>query len=81
MSKNRVKTNLIHKKDGEVHEISREKATGKYFIKNTDIEVSNHKLSRKREVNSAKNYNFNKPYLSQFLGDEWDDFPWSADDF
>lgn len=28
-----------------------------------------------------KSYDFSKPYQAQDLGDEWDDYAWSADDF
>lgn len=27
------------------------------------------------------NYNFNRPSWAQELGDEWDDYAWSGDDF
>jgi len=86
MSKNRTKTNLIHEKNKVRHEISREKKTGKFFIKNTDIEVSPDRLCRK-EQNPKKiklkknNYDFDKPYHAQSLGDEWSDYAWSANDF
>lgn len=37
----RVKTNKVHcDKDGVIHEVSREKKTNKFFIKNTQIEVT-----------------------------------------
>lgn len=80
MAKNRVKTNLIHKKGKEVYEVSREKATGKYFIKNTDNEVPADKLSRK-DGNKKYNYDFDKPYMAQDLGYEWNDYAWSGDDY
>lgn len=28
-----------------------------------------------------KPYDFSKPYIAQDLGDEWDDYAWSADDY
>jgi hypothetical protein len=31
--------------------------------------------------NRRANYDFSKPYCAQGLGDEWGDYPWSADDF
>jgi len=80
MSKNRKKTSLVHKKDKEIFDVSKEKSTGKYFIKNTDIEIPADKLSKKTG-NKSKNYNFNKPYQAQDLGDEWSDYAWSADDY
>lgn len=30
---------------------------------------------------SGQSYDFNKPFDAQNLGDEWDDYAWSADDF
>ena len=81
MSKNRAKTSLIHVKDNIKHEISREKKTGKLFIKNTDIEVSPSKVCRKINYKSSANYDFSKPYQAQDLGDEWSDYAWSSDDF
>ncbi len=79
MSKNRVKTNLIHKRGKEVFEVSREKATGKYFIKGTAEEVPANKLTRKQQ--RSPRYDFTKPFIAQGLGDEWDDYPWGADDY
>lgn len=32
-------------------------------------------------IEKRKGYDFSKPYEAQGLGDEWDDYPWSADDF
>ncbi len=81
MSKNRSKTSLVHKKDKETFEISKEKSTGKYFIKNTDIEIPSDKLCRKSGGKRSKNYDFNKPYQAQNLGDEWSDYAWIASDF
>lgn len=40
MAKNRVKTKLLHFKDGNQYEVMREKSSGKLFIKNTEIEVT-----------------------------------------
>jgi hypothetical protein len=79
MAKNRTKTNLVHKIGKEIHEVSKEKSTGKFFIKNTTTEIPPNKLSRKYQ--SSQNYNFDKPYQAQDLGDEWSDYAWSADDF
>lgn len=80
MSKNRKSTNLVHKKGKEIFDISKEKATGKFFIKGTTTEVSSNKLSRKSE-NKKSNYDFNKPFQAQELGDEWSDYAWSANDY
>lgn len=30
---------------------------------------------------TRRGYDFSKPYEAQGLGDEWDHYPWSADDF
>lgn len=35
----------------------------------------------KAKKNNSSNYDFNKPFFAQNLGDEWDDYCWSADDF
>ena len=35
----------------------------------------------KAKKNKSSNYDFNKPFFAQNLGDEWDDYCWSADDF
>lgn len=80
MGKNRKKTKLIHKRGKEVFEVSREKATGKFFITGTNEEVPADKLSYKKP-HSISNYDFNKPYIAQDLGDEFDYYPWSADDY
>lgn len=82
MSKNRTKTNLVHKKGKVFFEISKEKATGKFFIKGTNEEVPENRICRKgQEPIKIGKYDFNKPYQAQDLGDEWDDYPWSADDY
>jgi phosphoribosylaminoimidazole carboxylase (NCAIR synthetase) len=82
MSKNRTKTKLVHKKGTEILEISREKATGKLFIKNTDIEVPENKVIHNKALRSSKsNYDFSKPSQAQDLGDEWSDYAWGANDF
>jgi hypothetical protein len=82
MSKNRSKTGLVHKKGKETFDVSKEKATGKYFIKGTDIEVPENKLMRKKNLGAHKrNYDFSKPSQAQDLGDEWSDYAWSADDY
>ena len=80
MSKNRVKTNFVHLQGNIVHNVSREKSTGKLFIKNTIVEVTN-KVIHRNQLNKNKTYDFSKPYQAQDLGDEWDDYAWSADDF
>ena len=79
MSKNRTKTSLIHKSGNQTFEISKEKTTGKLFIKNTDTEVSPDKVMRISKRKS--NYNFSKPFQAQNLGDEWSDYAWSGSDF
>jgi len=79
MENDRSKTTLIHKKENLIFEVSREKSTGKLFIKNTDIEVTG-KVMRKNSSEN-KGYDYSKPADAQDLGDEWDDYAWSADDF
>lgn len=37
-------------------------------------------FSKRRKKNNY-NYNFNRPSDAQELGDEWDDYAWSANDF
>lgn len=81
MSKTRNKTSLIHIKDGVKHEVSKEKKTGKLFIKTTDIEVAPNQVCRKNNSAKSDNYDFSKPYQAQELGDEWSDYAWSADDY
>jgi hypothetical protein len=78
MSKNRSNTSLIHKVGKEIYEVSKEKGTGKLFIKNTFTEVTG-KVSHKYE--SKNNYDESKPSQAQKLGDEWGDYAWSADDY
>jgi hypothetical protein len=80
MSKNRKSTNLVHKKGKETFGISKEKNTGKFFIKGTETEIPSNKLSRK-DGNHKSNYDFNKPFQAQDLGDEWDDYAWGANDY
>jgi hypothetical protein len=54
----------------------------KYYIRNTDIEVSGNKLKEKPIKDLKKSdYNFDKPFQAQELGDEWDDYCWGANDF
>ncbi len=79
MAKNRIKTNLIHFKDGNQFEVSREKSSGKLFIKNTEIEVTGKVIRNNQKKTKA--YDFNKPSWAQELGDEWDDYAWSGNDF
>lgn len=82
MSKNRSKTNLVTKKGKNFFELSKEKATGKFFIKGTDIEVSLNRICRKgQEPTKISKYNFDKPSFAQQLDDVWDHYAWSADDF
>lgn len=85
MAKGRTKTGLVHKKGKEIFDISKQKSTGKYFIKGTDIEVSPDKLCRKGQVSHLPemrhNRNNQKPWHSEELGDEWSDYAWSANDF
>lgn len=77
MSKNRSKTGFIHIKDGISHSVSKCKKTNKLFIIGTDEEVSGKVVPKNR----VKGYDFKKPFIAQDLGDEWDDYAWSADDF
>ena len=35
----------------------------------------------RKKAKEPKGYNFNRPMWAQELGDEWDDYCWSADDF
>lgn len=79
MAKNRVKTNLLHFKDGNQYEVMREKSSGKLFIKNTEIEVTGKVIRNNQQKTKA--YDFNKPFDVQDLGDEWDDYAWSGKDF
>ena len=79
MAKNRVKTNLLHFKDGNQYEVMREKSSGKLFIKNTEIEVTGKVIRNNQQ--KIKAYDFNKPFDAQDLGDEWDDYAWSGKDF
>lgn len=85
MSKNRKNSNLIHIKNKIVYKISKDRKTGKFFIRGTDIEVPDNKLCRPdqdpNKINKGSNYDFSKPYQAQDLGDEWSDYAWSADDF
>ena len=83
MSTNRKRSGLIHIKNKKVHKLSIEIATGKYFIRGTDIEVPQNRICRP-EQNPKKlesKYNFDKPSHAQELDDEWDHYPWSADEF
>ena len=58
MAKNRVKTNLLHFKDGNQYEVMREKSSGKLFIKNTEIEVTGKVIRNNQQKTKA--YDFNK---------------------
>jgi hypothetical protein len=78
----RKKTALIHIKNNEEFDVNQDKLTLKYYIRNTDIEVSGNKLKRKTNKRLKKSdYNFDKPFQAQELGDEWDDYCWGANDF
>lgn len=81
MGKNRCKSGLIHKKGKEVFEISKEKNTGKYFIKGTNTEVPANKLCKKTGNEKTTKYDFQKPSQAQDFGDEWEEYAWSADDY
>lgn len=80
MSKNRSKTGLVHIKNNETLDVSKEKATGRFFIKGTDVEVPSTQLSKKSGKDKSS-YDFSKPSQAQNLGDEWSDYAWSADDY
>lgn len=83
----RKKSKLVHiDKDGVTHEVSKEVGTNKFFIKNTDIDVTGRvtqpKYIKNGKVAKAKeNYDFSKPMDAQDLGDEWDDYAWGGSDF
>lgn len=79
----RSKTNKVHWDDqGKKHEVSKQKGEDRYFIKNTDVEVTGKvSLPNTGRGNKRSNYNFQRPSDAQHLGDEWDDYAWSADDF
>lgn len=38
-------------------------------------------FKKRRYKKQKSDYNFNRPFHAQELGDEWDDYVWSADDF
>jgi len=79
----RVKTNRVHYDDnGKKHEVSKEKGENKYYIKNTEIEVTGKTTFPKgHDKHYSNNYDYSKPFDAQNLGDEWDDYAWSGDDF
>lgn len=84
MSKNRTPSGLVHKADGIIHKLSKERATGKFFIRGTNIEVPPDKIRRPENKgirHRKENYDFSKPSQAQDLGDEWDHYAWSADDY
>ncbi len=83
MAKGRFKTGLVHKKGGEIFDISRERSTGKYFIRGTQIEVPADKLCKKGQEKNLHKQKYNKdiPWHAQELGDEWSDYAWSANDY
>jgi len=81
MANNRVKSGLVHIKGKQVFDVSKEKETGKLFIKNTFTEVPTNQVTKKNGSTNNKSYDFNKPSQSQNLGDEWSDYAWSGNDF
>lgn len=83
MGKNRVTSALVHVKNKKVYPISKEKATGKFFIRGTNTEVPENRLCRKGQnpEKMQNNYNFAKPSQAQGLGDEWEHYAWGADDY
>lgn len=38
-------------------------------------------FKKRRHKKQKSNYNFNRPFYAQELGDEWDDYVWSESDF
>lgn len=81
MSKNRTKTNLIHKDGKEIFEVSRNKKTDKLYIKNTDIEVTGKVMHKNQLKSKGENYDFSKPFQAQDLGSEWECYAWGGDDY
>jgi hypothetical protein len=82
MSKGRRKTGLVHLKNKVEHEVRQDRTTDKFYIINTDIEVPSNRLKRKTNPGAHKrNYDFDKPYQAQDLGDEWSDYAWGGNDF
>lgn len=82
MAKSRRRTNLIHIKNGEKFDVTKHKQTGVLYIKGTDQEVEPHQVRNRSNISKPrKDYDFNKPSWAQALGDEWDDYAWSGDDF
>lgn len=83
MSVNRKKSGLIHIKNKEVFKLSKEIKTGKFFIRGTDIEVPENKICRPNQdlKKSKPSYDFSKPSQAQDLGDEWEHYAWSSDDY
>lgn len=84
MGKNRVKSGLVHIKNKVEYKVSKEKTTGKFFIRGTQEEIPENKLCRPGQYNVQKmprSYNFDRPSDAQDLGDEWDHYAWSANDY
>lgn len=83
MGKNRSKSGLVHIKNKVEYKVSKEKATGKFFIRGTNTEVPINRLCRPGQKPEARqnNYNFAKPSDAQDLGDEWDHFAWTESDY
>lgn len=83
MGKNRVKSGLVHIKNKVEYKISKEKSTGKFYIRGTQEEIPENRLCRPGQKPEArqKNYNFMRPIDAQNLGEEWDHYAWSADDY
>ena len=43
--------------------------------------VTGKQLQNSKRESEKSTYDFNKPMFAQDLGDEWDDYAWTADDF
>lgn len=80
MASNRAKTNLVHVSKKETFDVSREKATGKLFIKNTDTEVRSDRVSRKGNEGHHSFGNSSNQSFDDEEDDEWSDFAWTGDD-
>ena len=83
MAKSRIKTNMIHIKNGEEFDVTKNKKTGVLYIKGTDQELERNQVRIRYNSHQhyKKDYDFNKPSFAQELGDEWDYYAWTADDF
>lgn len=76
----RKKTNLFHIRDKEKHEVTREVGTNKLFIKGTDKEVKPNQVCKQRNIKESPTTSNQRPFVHEDLGDEWDDYAWTADD-